>query len=649
MHKLLRTSLLAFAASLGIAALAQNHIVTIHGTLSPCDPAMVGDSVLVQSTPGTEPQQTLVAYITNNCSFGVDAVVTSLTGGFRAFASCSNGAWVTDSAYYSLTPPQPGIVEINLSCGGQQMDCLGVPGGAALPGSACTTFLGQPGTWSVDCVCLADPSACNACFTVGQTGADPNGSGGTPWSISTSNCSTGPTPITYSWALPNGSTSTEAAPTFIFSSPGVYGICLTVASNGCTSTHCDTVVVDSMGFISNTPVWYDCQGLLWGPNTPGTPCDDGDSTTTGDTWTVGCYCEGQGGGTTDCLGVLNGNAMPGTSCTVPGTAIPGYWSNDCVCVPDSGSINCHACISIHQTAPFTALFTSCSTDTTSGTTHLWDFSDAGAQSGINTVHVYPGPGTYTVCLNVTDPITGFCSTCDSVVVDASGNISPLAPLTCQANFWPIQAYDSTATGVQPIPNEVWVWNLSSGGNGTYQFLWEFGDGSSSTDAFPTHTYDGPGPWLLCLTMVSGDTLSGGCTDIHCDSVSVDENGILNGMAVQGGGHTAHQNPNRATGFVLNVIHQVPTGIAEQRAFTHLRAWPNPVADLLNLSFHNSANGTVAVTVIDPSGRVVISESRNLMNGDNTVTVPTNTLEQGLYMVRIGNGAESVTQRFLKVR
>lgn len=649
MRNLLRTITLACAASAGMAAMAQGHIVTIYGNIIPCNPAMIGSSVTVQSLPGTEPQQTLVAYITESCAFAVDAVVTSLSGGFQITGSCGNGQVASDSGFYSLTPPQPGLVQLNLNCGGQPVDCLGIPGGSAVPGSSCTTALGQPGTWSMNCACVADAAPCNACFTVAQTGANPNGTGGTPWSISMSNCSSGTAPIAYQWALPDGSTSTQAAPTYLFNAPGVYGICLTIASDGCTSVRCDTVLIDSSGFISNTPVWYDCEGALWGPHTPGTPCDDGDSTTTGDTWTVGCYCEGQGGGATDCLGVLNGNALPGTACTIAGTSNPGIWSANCVCVPDTAAINCQACISIHQTAPFTALFTSCTTDTTAGAAHLWDFSDAGAQPGFNALHVYPGPGTYTVCLNVTDPVNGFCATCDTVVVDALGNISPQAPLTCHAGFWAIQAYDSTASGVHPIPNEVWVWNQSSGGNGTYQFTWNFGDGSTSTEAFPSHTYDGPGPWMLCLTMASGDPAMGGCTDTYCDSVSVDENGILNGMAVEGGsGHAHHTGPNRSTGFTLNVIDHLVAGIAEQPAFTGLRAWPNPVSDVLNLSFRNSAAGMVGITVIDPGGRTVISDSRTLVAGENTLAVPTHNLAQGLYMVRIGTGASSVTQRFLKV-
>ncbi len=646
MRNLLRTLTIAFTASLGMAAMAQGYIVTVHGSITPCNPAAIGDSVLVQTLPGTEPQQTLVAYINSNCSFAVDAVVTSLTGGFWIAGSCGNGMMASDSGFYSLTPPQPGFVQLNLNCGGGPTDCLGVPGGTALPGTACTTFLGQPGTWSANCACVANTAQCNACFNVVQTGSDPNGSGGTPWSISTTNCSTGPAPITYSWTLPNGSISTEAAPTFIFNAPGVYGICLTIATAGCTSTQCDTLIVDSVGFISNGPAWYDCEGVMWGPNTPGTPCDDGDPATIGDTWTVGCYCEGQGSGTTDCLGVLNGNALPGTSCTVFGTGTAGTWSVDCVCVPDTGTTNCQACFTVGGGAPFTGIFYNCSIGSTPPFTLFWDFGDGTTMTGSQVSHVFPGAGTYSVCLTFTNANGATCMTCDTVVVDANGAINPPVSVPCDAGFWAIQAYDSTSGGVQPIPNEVWVWNLSSGGNGTYQFLWEFGDGSSSTDAFPTHTYNGPGPWLLCLTMTSGDPNTGGCTDTYCDSLAMDGNGILVGMITDG--HAAAPGL-RSGGFTLNVIQGIPAGVHEVPHFTDLKVWPNPVGDLLNISFGSPAAGMAPMEVMDPSGRVLLSGNVRVNAGSSVIHLPVEKLGQGLYMVRIGDGATSVTQRFLKVR
>ena len=221
---------------------------------------------------------------------------------------------------------------------------------------------------------------------------------------------------------------------------------------------------------------------------------------------------------------------------------------------------------------------------------------------------------------------------------------------CSAGFWVAQAYSidslnpQDTTIVLPIPNEVWVYNLSTGGNGTYQFTWDFGDGSSSTDAYPTHNYDGPGPWLLCLTMNSG-----GCTDTFCDSVSVDANGILNGMIVDGHATAEADAGNRDSGFTLNVIQSIPTGIAVVPTIAAVKLWPNPVRDELDLSMNSRLSGTLPITVIDPSGRIRITTEHAFTTGGNTLRIATGTLEPGLYMVRIGNDVHSTVQRFIKVR
>jgi len=370
----------------------------------------------------------------------------------------------------------------------------------------------------------------------------------------------------------------------------------------------------------------------------GSACDDGNPATTDDQLNTNCECIGATTGM-DCLGILNGPNLPGTSCT-DSLGNAGTWSAACVCIANTSS--CQACFTTMQAAPFTAIFTSCSTGGTAPFAYTWDFSDAGTEPGTPITHVYPGPGVYDVCLNIVDANGNWCNICDSVLVGADGTINPSNPTPCHASFWTVQAYDSTASGgVEPILNEVWVWNLSTGGNGSYQFLWNFGDGSTSTDAFPTHEYDGLGPWNLCLTIYSG-----GCTDTYCDSVSVGENGILDGMVIEG--HPADPN-QRTNGFTLNVVQPTPAGIQEAPAFADLRVWPNPAQNELNLSFNNALSGAVSVTVIDPSGRLVINEGHNITAGPNTLQVNTGSLEPGLYMVRIGNAAHSMTHRFMKVR
>jgi hypothetical protein len=298
----------------------------------------------------------------------------------------------------------------------------------------------------------------------------------------------------------------------------------------------------------------------------------------------------------DCLGVPGGAALPGTPCTTfLGT--PGTWNNNCLCVADSSNV------------------TDC----------------LGIVNGPNL------PGT--PC-DDGNPMTNgevWSADCDCV--------SDTTSLGCEANFWAVQAYQADSlnpAGGTPIPNEVWVWNLSSGGNGSYQFFWDFGDGTSSTEAYPTHVYSGNGPWLLCLTMTSGN-----CTDTYCDSISVDENGILNGLIVDGHPLSTTYSP-RSGGFTLNVISEIPSGISELNADAELRLWPNPVDNALNVAFQ-ATGGTGTLSIIDGNGRTVKAIAERFTSGTNRLTIPVDELAPGLYLMRLSNGNNSISARFLKTR
>lgn len=220
----------------------------------------------------------------------------------------------------------------------------------------------------------------------------------------------------------------------------------------------------------------------------------------------------------------------------------------------------------------------------------------------------------------------------------------IEPDDCTAGFWPIQAYEIDSLnpngGATPIPYEVWVWNLSGGGDGTYQFLWDFGDGGSSTEAFPTHEYDGPGPYLLCLTVVSGN-----CTDTYCDSISIDENGFLNGLVLDG--MEVYQ-PSRSSGFTLRVIHSLPTGIAPLPAIGEVRLWPNPVGDQVNLSFTGPHGGALPMAIMDMGGRVVWNGAQSVSGGLHTMAINVEHLRAGSYLLQVGEGGNRVMLRFIKM-
>jgi len=251
------------------------------------------------------------------------------------------------------------------------------------------------------------------------------------------------------------------------------------------------------------------------------------------------------------------------------------------------------------------------------------------------------------CLTIADANGCTSTTCDSLLVDSVGTINPVNTLPCEADFWVMQGYtfvDSTTNpnggGVEPIPNEVWVWNLSSGGSGNYQFLWNFGDGTSSSAPYPTHIYANGGPYNLCLTMYDAS----GCTDTQCDSVSIDANGFYTGLAPEPGGGTL---AGFRSGFTLNVISQLPTAVPERNTLEDIALWPNPVNDAIGLSLVSTLNGRIELSVMDLNGRIVMSTSDAVNSGNNRFSMPVSELLPGMYLLRITDGTRAVSRRFVK--
>lgn len=491
-----------------------------------------------------------------------------------------------------------------------------IPGGTATQITVSTscdggaTFQNTNVAWTpgmtevvVDFTCPPDPPCtAEACFTIAQA------SGGgqlTPFTAEFTNCTSGGvSPYAYSWWLPDGTSSAQGNETFTFNSPGTYGVCLTVTdAAGCVNSLCDTLYVDADGNITTTP------------------------------------------NNVDCLGIPGGIAVAGTPCTTF-LGLPGTWSPTCVC---ETTVPCAACFEPEQALdgpsglpiPFTAYFDASCTQGVPNYVAWFDYGDGTGDWALPT-HTYASAGTYNVCLTITDAIGCTSTFCENVTVNADGSIGTVNTDPCEAEFFVMQAYqwvDSAANpnggGGEPIPNELWVWNLSSGGTGFFQFTWSFGDGTSSTEAFPTHTY-ASGEYELCLTV----TDNAGCTDAFCDTVSVDGDGILNGLMGVDGSRNA---------FTIHVMNPLAAGVIEKPAFTELATWPNPVENELNITLNSELRGTARVTVTDLSGRAVLSETRMVTNGQNRLLVPVADLSAGLYLVQIGNGASTVSSRFVKVR
>ncbi|MCB9163280.1 MAG: PKD domain-containing protein [Flavobacteriales bacterium] len=630
MKHLLRNLVLTCAlvqASIALAQPTPPFNVTVTGSVVGCTPNSIVNIVTVQ---GTQPSLDIdVPVDPADCSFWIDLSMDSYQGWFMVSTQCG-GVNQSQNVNYTVNVlnPDTNMVTVVFNCN-NTIDCLNVPGGNALPGTPCNTPAGNMGVYDAQCNCVETSTAVEACISVDQIA---------PFTAVFSSCTIGGTPAYDNlWDFSDGGAVPGDNISHTYTGPGVYTVCLNVTDqNEVFDATCEQVYVDANGGISfdppagceacftvipvmngNNPVPFQANFIncstgaptlsyIWTLpnglnssqqnqqnytfNAPGIyglclQITDGSGCTSELCDTI--VVDPNGGINTipawyDCMGVLWGNSTAGTPCNHPVTG-PGTWSADCDCVPNS---TVYDCLQI--------------------------------PNGPNL------PGT--PCQQA-----GFIGTWD-----ADCNCVPNSPGDCEAGFWVLQAYengDTTGNGT-PIPNTLWVWNLSNGGTGFYQFVWDFGDGSTSTEAFPTHIYADSGPYELCLTITDSD----GCTDTYCDSLSVDEDGIYSGLIGDTGNRTA---------LTLNVVNPLTTGIDEEEMLATISLWPNPARELLNIALDSRTAGSVRLEVVDLNGRIVLERQEQLNLGGNRLQLGTEDLPAGLYALRISQGTNVITQRFVR--
>jgi PKD repeat protein len=483
----------------------------------------------------------------------------------------------------------------------------------------------------------------------------------------------------YYWDFGDGNSSTTSTPqsqTHQYVYNGLYQVCVFMSDssipNGCFSSFCDSIVITG----ANPPCNLSLSAIGLNPSSP--TANDGAVAvnTYGGTppynylWTPGGYVTdsvaGLGNGcyavlVTDATGCtknasvcisdssntpcnlsLSTNGVNPSSATANdgivsvavagGTApynylwTPGNYAtstaqgvgNGCynVTVTDATGCTKNASVCIYDstgTSPCMAQFyaTPDSNNTISGTVDFfdystgvptswsWNFGDGNTSNQQDPTHVYAQSGTYQVCLTITTS-AGTCSSCSNVTVNAN-------PVSCSASMYLVQDSANSLT---------WYAYTYITGVAPFTYLWNFGDGSTSTQQYPSHNYTTAGNYLICLTIT--DAI--GCSSTTCDST--------NKLALSG---------NMQYLVVMNT-----TGIEENPVSVN-SIFPNPASDVVDISLSQLVKGSLMIT--DMIGREVYSEN---INSDN-VKLNVSNLPIGYYNLSIVSGAQMSHSKIVIVR
>lgn len=148
------------------------------------------------------------------------------------------------------------------------------------------------------------------------------------------------------------------------------------------------------------------------------------------------------------------------------------------------------------------------------------------------------------------------------------------------------------------------------------YVWDFGDGTSSTDQYPNHTYAVAGYYTVCLTVYNNT-----CSDSHCDSAYF----FFKTMG-----------PPMSQFTVLNPN---ALGLSETPFNQYVTVFPNPANKEIKIETGNWKPKEMGI--YDLNGSLLIFENYK-------PDLKIDKLPAGVYMLVLKNNTETAYKRFVKM-
>lgn len=157
----------------------------------------------------------------------------------------------------------------------------------------------------------------------------------------------------------------------------------------------------------------------------------------------------------------------------------------------------------------------------------------------------------------------------------------------------------------------------------YTYDWSFGDGHTSTEFMPIHTYAEAGVYTVTLTV----TDAAGVESVFTATLNLVTNEFTGRPQFLTASSTG-ETPERISG---------------------LRAFPNPVSEQLTLEFDAGGAESYRISMLTLDGREMQSSVAHMHPGRNQIKLHTHTMEGGMYLLRLQTGSEVRTLKFVKVK
>jgi len=495
------------------------------------------------------------------------------------------------------------------------------------------------------------------------------------------------------WFFGDGSTIVDSSwnTTHTFPQAGKYEVCLRVQSGPtCVSYQCDSVVVSTQVPVCNTKANYswkvdslkantiDFTNTTTATTTAGLSVrwffGDG-STTVDSSWNT-AHTFSQAGKYEVCLRVQSSPTCVSYQCdsVVVSTQVP-------VC-----NTKANYSWKVDSSKANTIDFTSTTTATnTAGLSVRWYFGDGSTivDSSWNTTHTFPQAGKYFVCLRVQSSPTCVSYQCDSVVV------STQVPV-CNSSL-------SLFTTLQSTGNSLSYYFKPTYPNSTVKYTWTFGDLTGSTNEAAQHQYAQAGNYTACLTAYRDST----CASTTCKELDVTGRSDCDSFSLSFSHYASTESaPNNIhfyaianfplqqeiwaitklsntvdSAIVLDQTNPVylfndtgyynvclkmmaPGSCAKEYCDTvhvkatatscHLQAYPDPAHAQVSVNVPLTANGIIHAYLYNLQGVLLSQENQQGSLGNNLVTMNTQNLASGEYIIRVTYGSSICYAKFMKM-
>ena len=180
-------------------------------------------------------------------------------------------------------------------------------------------------------------------------------------------------------------------------------------------------------------------------------------------------------------------------------------------------------------------------------------------------------------------------------------VSPLTPITVYVLGTGGNSFTASGTGTPTV-------SFTPADMTATSYAWDFGDGATSTDQTPVHTYATGGTYTVTLVVSNGS-----CSET-----------------------------------ITQTFKTISLGINSINSFAAVSAFPNPAKDQLTLNINSSKQiNDCQLTINNVLGQTEYTQSMDLASGESKMNINVAKLAAGVYFLNLQNGKEVVTTKFVK--